>query len=106
MGSFQEKKDGKSKPKDESQWMAFHREQDHEVFQKLCFAVDHFMEEHYSRLTFEDCEPVDISVFYPVMVVQGKLLDVQLKNDSLEINEADHLVQDGLGRRGQEHLSD
>ena len=74
--SFQERKDGKSKPKDERQWMAFHRDQDHEVFRKLCFAVDHFMNEHYSRLTFEDEEPVDIAVFFPVMVVQGRLLDV------------------------------
>jgi len=57
----------------------------------LCAAVDHFIDRRFKGFALAGHEPVNIEVYYPVVVVQGKLLDVRPNKKSVRVSEADHI---------------
>lgn len=81
--SFTEKRHG--------EWMATHERPHFDCFRKLCAAVEHFVDKHFKGGPVGEHEPVSIEVYYPVVVVQGKLLDVRPSKTSVRLFQADHI---------------
>jgi hypothetical protein len=86
--SFSQKKmDGSNK----ATWFAHHDDVQFNDLSKLAVAVD------YNALKFANSwvpgseEPINLEFYYPVLVVQGKLVDVQPKGGKLEIRDASHV---------------
>jgi len=82
--SFQQKK-GKQ------EWMATHDEAHFESFRKLCTAVDYFADRHFKKWVFEDHENVNLEFYYPLVVLQGDLLDVRASAKSCSLRPAHHI---------------
>lgn len=93
----------KKKGRDE-EWMAFHDDVHFSSLNTLCAALDHAIEEHFSdwKPTPNDC--VNLQIYYPVLVVQGELLDVRPTARSLRMSRVDHVhyVRSEIFR-GKEH---
>lgn len=81
--SFQKKKDG--------QWMAWHDEEHFDSFKKLCDALDYFQNRHYSQWVFNGAEPVNVQVYYPLLVLQGQLWDARPTKKRVTLRRAQHL---------------
>lgn len=85
--SFVEKK----RQQNASGWMATHEDSHFDSFHKLASAVDHFSAEHFESWRFGGREPVNVEFFYPVLIVQGDLLDVRQGKRSLRVTPANHI---------------
>lgn len=83
--SFQKKKDK------EAVWMALHGEDHHDSFGKLCDVVEYFIDRDYEGWTRDPDKGVAVTLYYPVLVVQGDLLDVRTSKKSLSLKKAKHL---------------
>lgn len=77
--------------KRDDEWMATHEGSHFDCFRKLCAAVDHFVDEHFKRWSFGDHEPINIEFYYPVVVVQGELIDVRTTKTSVKLVQASHI---------------
>jgi len=77
--------------KGSSDWMAFHEEQHFDCIRKLCDAVDYFSERHFKGWSFGDSEPVNLQIYYPVIVVQGALFDAHPGKRSVQLYNAKHI---------------
>jgi hypothetical protein len=84
--SFLPKKSGKNE-----EWMATHEGSHFDSFQKLCDVVDYFGDRHFKSWKFDDDEPVNIEFYYPVLVLQGDLLEAIPSKRSVLLRAADHL---------------
>jgi len=58
-------------------WMASHVEDQFDAFRKLCVAVDHHRKSHFESWTLGRHESINIEIYYPVLVVQGGLLEIR-----------------------------
>ena len=67
--SFQQKRQA---PQD---WMAWHDEAHFDAFKKACAAVEHKIADHFGSWVVGAAEPVNVQLYYPVVVVQGELLE-------------------------------
>jgi hypothetical protein len=76
--SFQQKKQA---PHD---WMAWHDETHFDAFRKLGAALEHAVTDHY-RWRFANVEAVNIQVYYPIVVVQGRLMEARPRGAGVEI---------------------
>ena len=83
--SFTKKKSKKN------EWMAQHEGVHFDVFKKLCHAVDFYVDEHFGSWLLQDGEPVNIEIYYPIVVVQGELIDVRTAEQSLSLIKTDHI---------------
>jgi hypothetical protein len=72
-------------------WMAFHDDQHFDCIRKLCDAVDYFSEDHLKGWSFGDDEPVNLQIYYPVIVVQGALFDARPSKKSVRLYKANHI---------------
>jgi hypothetical protein len=97
--SFQQKRLSGAKQQS-NEWMAWHDEAQHGTFQKLCDATEYFVDKHYAEWVpggneeneeNGDAEPINLQIYYPILVVQGELFDVQPSAGSLQIHDADHI---------------
>jgi len=73
------------------EWMATHLDAIHDCFSKLCAAVDYYTRRQVA--TSKSTEPstsLNIRVYYPLLVLQGQLLQVRL-NDHVELMETLHI---------------
>lgn len=84
--SFQRKKPS---PQD---WMAWHDETHFDAFRKLSAAVDHAVTDHYRRWRFDGPEPLNIQLYYPVLVVQGELLEARPTKRAVHLSRRNHLA--------------
>ena len=82
--SFVKKKSGE-------EWMAFHDETHFDCFRKLSAASEYFSERHFQSWTFGDNEPINIEFYYPIVVLQGELLDIRASKTSLKVVKTDHI---------------
>lgn len=73
------------------QWMAFHDNDHHDVFGKLVNAVDTLTDRLYATYTPGESEFVNLELFYPVLVVSGRLLDVRYEG-SVTIRDTEHIL--------------
>ena len=79
---------GKQRP---AEWMATHDENHFDAFRKLGAAVDYYSRQHFESWSPKGREYVNIEFYYPVLVVQGGLLDVRQTQKSLKISEVSHV---------------
>jgi hypothetical protein len=84
--SFQKKR---QQPHD---WMAWHDETHFDAFRKLSAAVDHAVADHYRRWTFDGEEPINIQLYYPVLVVQGELLEARSTRGTVRLSRRSHIA--------------
>jgi hypothetical protein len=82
--SFARKKAG-------GEWMALHEGPHFDSFAKLCDAVDYFQHKHFTSWRFSDKEAVNVEFYYPVLVVQGDLLEGRIQKRGIALREASHL---------------
>jgi len=74
-----------------SDWMALHEGPHFDSFSKLSDAVDYFQHKHFASWQFADKEPVNIEFYYPVLVVQGELLEGRVQKGGVALRAASHL---------------
>jgi hypothetical protein len=92
--SFQQKKENK-------QWFASHDNEHHDIFGKLVDAIEYLTNYLYGSYTTRGQEFVNIELFYPIVVVAGRLVDVRLDSTGIVIHDAEHImyhrasIQDG-----------
>lgn len=71
--------------KGDQQWMALHPDRDHETFRKLCDAVDCYSPGF-------DISAKSLFFVYPILVVQGDLLEVQQDGGQLKVQKVDRIA--------------
>jgi hypothetical protein len=74
-----------------SEWMASHEDHHFDSFRKLAAAVDYHSSEHFKNWRFGGKESVNLEFYYPVLVVQGELLDVRQEKNSLRVTPINHI---------------
>jgi hypothetical protein len=75
----------------EGEWMATHLEDQFDSFRKLCVAVEHYRKRHFESWTFGSRESVNIELYYPVLVLQGELIEVRPSKASLKTAGTSHV---------------
>jgi len=71
--------------------MATHEGSHFDSFKKLCDAVDYFIDRHFKSWIFNGKESVNIEFFYPVLILQGELLEGIPSKRSLSFRASNHL---------------
>src|SRR5713226_9168844 len=77
--------------KSNQEWFAQHEGPHFDSFQKLCDAVDYAQDQHFKSWRFTDDEPMNIEIYYLVLVVQGELLEARPLTRSVRLRHANHL---------------
>ena len=77
--------------KAQGDWMALHEGSHFDSFSKLCDAVDYFQDKHFKSWRFSDEEPVNLEIYYPVLVVQGQLIEGRVRKNDVVLRPATHL---------------
>jgi hypothetical protein len=93
------------KKKGNGEWMAWHNEDHFDSFRKLCDVVEYFVARDYERWTCNLYKDIAVTLYYPVLVVQGDLIDVRTSKKSLSLKKAKHL-QYRLSRIADGKLTD
>jgi len=84
--SFAKKKSGRVE-----EWMAMHEGSHYDSFRKLCDIVDYQVDKHFKSWTFGTREKLSIQIYYPVIILQGDLIDARETKRSVTLRSADHL---------------
>jgi hypothetical protein len=84
--SFVEKKRENRK-----EWMATHDQAHFDAFRKLSATVEYFLGRHFESWKFGGRESVNVEFYYPALVVQGELLEIQPRKKALKISKVNHL---------------
>ena len=84
--SFRKKRDQRRQ-----EWMALHEDDQFDCFQKLCAATEFFIDQHFSGWVFGGPESVNIEIYYPVLVLEGELLEVRAVRSSVHLMRKQHL---------------
>lgn len=84
--SFAQKKNTK-------EWMAFHEDDHFDSFKKLSAALDHYEREHYHSWVMgnPDDETINLQIYYPVLVLQGDLLEGRPSGRSVQLKKVNHV---------------
>jgi hypothetical protein len=67
--------------------MALHEESHFESFEKLSDAIEYFICKYYEQWVSSPSKGVDIRLYYPILVVQGDLLEVLPSKKSLRVKQ-------------------
>lgn len=76
------------------EWMAFHDDAQYNDISKLSVAVDYFAKKHTDAWApgIEDFEePINLEFYYPILVVQGKLVEVRSIGIDIELANVEHI---------------
>jgi hypothetical protein len=84
--SFSGKKSGPQK-----EWFATHEGSHFDALKKLCDATDYFVDRHFKSWKFGNKEWVNVEFYYPLLIVQGELLDARAGKRSVTLKRAPHL---------------
>jgi hypothetical protein len=84
--SFVKKKGGQV-----GEWTAKHEDAHYDSFRKLCDVADYHIDKHFKSWAFGGKEHVNIELYYPIVVLQGELLDARETRRSVRLRSADHL---------------
>lgn len=76
--------------KDKSEWMAIHDEEQFGCISALCNAMSHCAEQHYRNYE-PGPERVNIEFYYPILALQGELVEVRQEKGAVLLNATDHL---------------
>jgi hypothetical protein len=90
------------------QWMAQHEDMHFDSFNKLCFALNHDIDEHFSRANLSGKEPLNIQMYYPILILSGNLIEVFPTEGELVIRPTEHIhyIQSyiTIGREKRYHI--
>ena len=84
--SFSRKKSGSQK-----EWFATHEGSHFDSLKKLCDATDYFVDRHFKSWSFAEKEWVNIDFYYPLLIVQGELLDARAGKRSVTLRRTCHV---------------
>jgi hypothetical protein len=84
--SFVKKKGGRVE-----EWMAIHDGSHYDSFQKLCDVTDYYVDKHFKSWTFRTREHLNVELFYPVIILQGGLVEARETKRSVRFRTANHL---------------
>lgn len=85
--SFKKKRD-----RDAEEWMALHEESQFDALRKLCDVVEYMVDKQFKGWEFSDpVEPINIEIYHPVLVLQGKLVEVRTSRRGSRLTEANHI---------------
>jgi hypothetical protein len=84
--SFAKKKSGR-----DEEWMAMHEGSHFDSFKKLCDVTDHFIEKHFTSWVIGTNENLNVEVYYPLIILQGDLIEARETRRSVNFRAADHL---------------
>lgn len=73
-----------------AQWMALHREEDHQTLRKLCVATNHYINDTVVAGYNTDAG-WSLTLLYPVLVVQGEIFEVRPSRRSARIVRSRHV---------------
>ncbi len=76
----------------DSKWIAAHEGSHYDSFQKLCDATAYFVDKQFKNFHPSADEGINIEFYYPVIVLQGDLLDARPTRKGVSIRYASHLV--------------
>lgn len=80
--------------KDKSSWMAFHIEEQHEMFNSLIQSLEYRISEHFHNFTLPPKgqeEGINIQIYYPLVILQSDLYSTSLKKNRFSIRKTDHV---------------
>lgn len=80
-----------SRKKKNQEWMASHDAEQFDSFRKLSAAVEHFIDRHFKSWRFGADEWLNVEIYYPVLLLQGQLLDARPSKRSLRLLRTDHI---------------
>lgn len=95
-----------------SSWIALHDEGHHQTFSSLINALESSIEEHYEGWVLPDRgveEPLNIQVYYPVLVLQGPIYRAETRRRKLVVESCEHVQfrkQVWSSRRNNEYQID
>lgn len=84
-------------------WFALHQEEQHDGFTVLRMAVDMSIREHYDGWQFEGNEPVNVQVYYPVLVLGGPLYEAYIEDSRLHMRKLSRVCFRLEHRSAQRH---
>jgi hypothetical protein len=84
--SFDRKKGGH----DRGSWFAQHREQDYEALRAIVAATDHLTRQHHDYMD-EEFPWLQLAFFFPVLIVQGELLEASPTARSVRLVKKEHV---------------
>jgi hypothetical protein len=84
--SFQRKK---QKP---NEWMAWHDEAQFDSFKKLSHAVEYEIDRHHQQWQFRGHEHINLVLYYPIVVVQGQLMEARASAGDVRLYSRSHLM--------------
>jgi hypothetical protein len=71
-----------------------HSDEQHDTFNKLIKAVNYEIDKHFGSWHLPDKaeeEPVNVQVYYPLVILQGDLFCASLKNNRLILKKSNHI---------------
>ncbi len=72
-------------------WMATHDETHFESFRKLSTALEYYCDRHLKDWVHDLPEPIGLNFYYPIVVVQGDLIDVRVSGGLPTFDKANHV---------------
>jgi hypothetical protein len=78
--------------KSKNEWVALHEGNHFESFRKLMDVTEYHIKKHYDDWSFSDeKEDLNITFYYPVLVVQGELLEATPTARTVSLKKSNHL---------------
>lgn len=95
--SFVKKKSGR-----DEEWMAMHEGSHFDSFRKLCDVTDYYVDKHFKHWSFDTKEHLNIELYYPVIILQGDLVEACETKRSVAFRSADHIqFRQSVATRGK-----
>jgi len=73
------------------EWLAQHEGTHFDSFQKLSDALTYYQREHFASWYLGRDEPINIQIYYPALVLQGRLIDARVSKSGVAFRRASHL---------------
>jgi hypothetical protein len=72
-------------------WIALHESPQFDAFQKLCDATDYYVRTQYLRYTPSIKDSINIEFYYPILIIQGQLIEGRTTGNKLNLRKVNHL---------------
>lgn len=81
-----------SKKRATEEWMALHEDSQFDSLRKLCDVVEYTVDKQFTSWSFSEApEPINIELYHPVLVLQGKLVEVRTSRRGTRLMDANHI---------------
>ncbi len=68
-----------------------HEDTHFDSFNKLCFAVNHEMDDHVPRGRLVRNETINLQMYYLILIVSGEIIDIFPTKKELKLRSTDHI---------------